>query len=70
MAGALDVNDYVAKLRRAGFEKLSVEPTRRYEFSKIEGAWAPKGVQTLTDDEKAKLDGKIMGAFIRATKPL
>ena len=24
---------------------------------------------TLPDDEKAALDGRVMGAFIRATKP-
>jgi arsenite methyltransferase len=69
VAGALERNDYVAKLRGAGFADPTIEPTRRYQFSGIEGSWAPKGVQGLTDEEKSQLDGKIMGAFIRAVKP-
>jgi hypothetical protein len=46
-----------------------VEPVRRYEFSALEGSWAPKGVAAMSDAEKRALDGKIMGAFIRAVKP-
>lgn len=69
VSGALDRQEYLAKLGSAGFVDASIEPVRRYEFSKIEGAWAPKGVAAMTDEEKAALDGKIMGAFIRAVKP-
>lgn len=69
VAGALERNDYLSKLANAGFTEASIEPTRRYQFSAIEGSWAPKGVQAMTNEEKLGLDGKIMGAFIRAIKP-
>ncbi len=69
VSGALERNEYLDKLRKAGFEDAAIEPTRRYEFSQLEGAWAPKGVDALSNEEKARLDGKILGAFIRATKP-
>jgi ubiquinone/menaquinone biosynthesis C-methylase UbiE len=69
VSGALERGEYEQKLLAAGFEQPSVEPTRRYLFSQIEGAWAPKGVQGLSDEQKLELDGKIMGAFIWAVKP-
>lgn len=69
VAGALEAGEYVSKLTAAGFAMASVEATRRYRFSDIEGSWAPKGVQAMTDEEKLALDGRIMGAFIRAVKP-
>lgn len=69
VSGALEVLEYEQKLAQAGFEHIDIEPTRRYQFSQLEGAWAPKGVQAMTDDEKRALDGKIMSAFIRAIKP-
>jgi arsenite methyltransferase len=70
VAGALEHNEYLEKLGAAGFVDASIEPTRRYQFSAIEGSWAPKGVQLMTQEEKLALDGKIMGAFIRAVKPI
>ncbi|MBX7132118.1 MAG: arsenite methyltransferase [Fimbriimonadaceae bacterium] len=69
VAGALEYDDYLDRLAKAGFVDATIEATRRYEFSKIEGAWAPKGVAHLTEDEKRGLDNRIMGAFIRAVKP-
>lgn len=69
VAGALEREDYLARLSRAGFVGASIEPTRRYHFSDIEGAWAPKGIAAMTDEERQAVDGKIMGAFIRAVKP-
>lgn len=68
VAGALERDEYLAKLAAAGFTEVSIEPVRRYQFSSIEGAWAPKGVAAMTDDERQALDGKIMGAFIRGVK--
>jgi arsenite methyltransferase len=68
VAGALERNDYIARLESAGFADVSIEPTRRYQFSAIEGSWAPKGVAAMTEEDKQKLDGKIMGAFIRGVK--
>ena len=69
VAGALERDDYLERLRAAGFVDATIDPVRRYEFSKLEGAWAPKGVAAMTEEEKQALDGKIMGAFIRAVRP-
>lgn len=69
VSGALEKDDYLAKLAAAGFVEAGIEPTRRYRFSDLEGSWAPKGIAAMTDAEKQSVDGKIMGAFIRARKP-
>ncbi len=70
VAGALEVNDYLARLARAGFVDASIEPTRRYTFADLEEATccSPE-VAALPAEEKAALDGRVMGAFIRAVKP-
>ncbi|HWD38813.1 MAG TPA: arsenite methyltransferase [Fimbriimonas sp.] len=69
VAGALEQEDYQAKLTAAGFADCSIDPTRRYRFSELEGAWAPQGIAALSEEEKAEIDGRIFGAFIRAVKP-
>jgi len=61
VAGALELREYIEKLTAAGFEEASVTPTRYYNFSTIRGS---QGV-----GDHPELDGKVMGAFIRATKP-
>lgn len=70
VAGALEKSDYLGRLARAGFVDASIEPTRRYTFADLEASscCAPE-VAALPADEKAALDGRGMGAFIRATKP-
>ena len=69
VAGALEKDDYLAKLRSVGFTSAAIEPTRRYRFADLEdsGCSAP-ALESLSAEEKAALDGRIMGAFIRATK--
>ena len=69
VSGALERSDYEEKLRNAGFEEVSIEPTRRYEFSQLEGSWAPRGVAGMSEDEKRALDGAIFSGFIRGRKP-
>ena len=70
VAGALEVGDYLHRLADAGFAEAGVEPTRRYLFSDLEGsACAADAIAALPAAEKAALDGRIMGAFIRAVKP-
>ena len=70
VAGALEVGDYQRRLEEAGFTDVGIEPTRRYLFSDLEGsACCADAVTALPADEKAALDGRIMGAFIRAVKP-
>jgi SAM-dependent methyltransferase len=70
VAGALEKNDYLARLARAGFADASIEPTRRYTFADLEATTccSPE-VAALPAEEKTALDGRVMGAFIRATKP-
>jgi SAM-dependent methyltransferase len=70
VSGALEESEYISKLEHAGFTQASIQPTRRYEFSQLEGSWAPKGLQGMTSEEKKALDGKIYSGFIRAVKPL
>lgn len=69
VAGALEQREYISKLEAAGFVNCSVEPTRRYRFSDLEGSWVPRGIVEMSPEEKAELDGKIFGGFIRASKP-
>jgi len=67
IAGALQDSDYVAKLAKAGFESIAIEPTRVYN---IEDARAFLSAEGIDVDAMAPLvEGKFMGAFIRAVKP-
>ncbi len=71
VAGALEKNDYLARLEKAGFSEGSVHPTRRYLFADLEATTVTsEAVANLPASEKAALDGRIMGAFIRAVKPV
>jgi SAM-dependent methyltransferase len=70
VAGALEKDDYLQRLARVGFEAASVEPTRRYRFADLAGTGCgAEAVAALPDEERARLDGRVMGAFIRAAKP-
>jgi ubiquinone/menaquinone biosynthesis C-methylase UbiE len=64
LAGALEIDTYKALLTEAGFEDVSVEITRRYTVAEagLDRATLPAGWE--------EADGKVAGAFIRATKPL
>src|SRR5579871_2191468 len=70
VAGALERSDYLARLSRAGCVDATIEPTRRYTFGDLEATTCcSPDVAALPAEEKAALDGRVMGAFIRATKP-
>jgi len=69
VAGALEISEYERLLRQVGFESISLETTRRYQFSNLETSWSSEGIGKLTESERRALDGKIMSAFIRAVKP-
>ena len=64
LAGALAIDTYKALLTEAGFEEVSVEITRRYTVAEagLDTTALPAGWE--------EADGKVAGAFIRATKPL
>jgi arsenite methyltransferase len=68
VAGALEESAYRSKLSGAGFEAIDVEPTRIYRAADAKQFLDEAG---LSDDATlAQVDGCIMSAFIRATKPL
>jgi arsenite methyltransferase len=67
VAGALDESDYVARLTRAGFEDVSIEPTRVY---RVEDAREFLSGHGLDVDAIAPLvDGRFFSGFIRGRKP-
>jgi arsenite methyltransferase len=68
VAGALEENEYKAKLAAAGFENIDIEPTRIY---RAEDALSFVKDQGLDAGAIApQIDGKFMSGFIRARKPL
>jgi SAM-dependent methyltransferase len=68
IAGALEENDYRAKLAGAGFTNIGLEETRLYRAEDARTALADAGIDAT---EVAPLvDGKFFSAFVRATKPL
>jgi SAM-dependent methyltransferase len=67
VAGALEESDYRAKLTKAGFEDVTVEPTRVYRAEDARDALARAGLSA--DAIAPAIDGKFMSAFIRARKP-
>ncbi|HEY2804810.1 MAG TPA: arsenite methyltransferase [Gemmatimonadales bacterium] len=67
VAGALEEQAFIGLLSDAGFEGASIEPTRIY---RVEDARAfLEGAGLDADAVAPQLDGRVMGAFVRATKP-
>jgi arsenite methyltransferase len=67
VAGALDEDEYRAKLAAAGFEKIDIEPTRVYRVDDAREFLSAAGVDV--DAIAPQVDGKFMSAFVRAVKP-
>jgi arsenite methyltransferase len=67
VAGALDENEYRAKLLAAGFGEITIEPTRIYRVDDAREFLSAAGVDV--DAIAPQVDGKIMSAFVRAVKP-
>jgi SAM-dependent methyltransferase len=68
VAGALRDTEYSDLLARAGFERIDVEPTRIYQFDDARAVLSGAGLDT--DVLAREVSGRIMGAFVRATKPV
>ena len=68
VAGALEENEYTAKLAAAGFENINIEPTRIYRAEDARSFLRDQGLDT--DAIAPEIDGKFMSGFIRATKPV
>jgi SAM-dependent methyltransferase len=68
VAGALRDYDYVAKLARAGFEDIDLDPTRVYDVEDARGFLGDQGLDV--DAVAGQVAGKVMSAFVRAVKPV
>ena len=67
IAGALQQEDYSAKLTAAGFASIEIEPTRVYNIEDARAFLSGQGIDV--DAIAPKVEGKFMSAFIRAAKP-
>jgi SAM-dependent methyltransferase len=67
VAGALEEDEFRSLLLESGFEDASLEPTRVYEPGDARVFLEAAGLDAET--VAAELDGRIMSAFVRATKP-
>jgi ubiquinone/menaquinone biosynthesis C-methylase UbiE len=68
LAGALDESDYIERLARAGFEDVSIEPTRVYHVDEARQFLGGHGIDV--DAIAPLVDGRFFSGFIRARKPI
>lgn len=66
IAGALEENEYTSKLKAAGFEDVSIEPTRVYNVEDARQFLTEAGVDV--DAIAPQVKDKFFSAFIRANK--
>jgi SAM-dependent methyltransferase len=70
VAGALEREEYLTKLNRAGFVDAQIEPTRRYSFGGTEEAVGCCGAPAEPGTQGGSCaGGGVLAAFIRARKP-
>ncbi len=67
VAGALEEQEYLGKLRAAGFVNVELEPTRIYRVDDAREFLSGEGIDV--DAIAPQIDGKFMSAFVRAQKP-
>jgi SAM-dependent methyltransferase len=68
VAGALEEQEFLTLLRDAGFADPSIEPTRIYKAEDAAAFLIGSGLEP--SEFASQIDGKFIGAFVRATKPL
>src|SRR5271167_2531402 len=68
VAGALEESEYRDKLATAGFEQVELEPTRIYKTEEARAILSAEGLDV--DAVAEEVDGKLVSAFIRASKPV
>ena len=68
VAGALEESDYRRKLQQAGFEQVSIEPTRIYSAADAREFLIGAGLDV--ELVAKEVEGKFMSGFIRAVKPI
>lgn len=67
IAGALSEDEYRSRLANAGFANVDVEVTRVYDVDDAKAFLAGESVDA--DAIAKEVDGRIVSAFVRATKP-
>ena len=67
IAGALDVDDYRARLERAGFTGVEIEMVREYHSADARSFLEGAGLDV--DALAPQIDGAFASAFIRAVRP-
>jgi arsenite methyltransferase len=67
VAGALEESEYRAKLERAGFAEVGIEPTRVYNIEDARDLVCGAGLDF--EALRGQVQDKFMSAFIRARKP-
>src|SRR5580658_10000172 len=67
VAGALEENEYLSTLTKAGFEAIDIEPTRVYQIEDARQFLTGQGIDV--EAIAPQVEGKFMSAFIRAVKP-
>jgi arsenite methyltransferase len=65
VAGSLEEGEYRARLAKAGFEAIDLEPTRVYSAEGARDFLLQEGAGI----DVAAVEGKFMSAFVRARKP-
>jgi arsenite methyltransferase len=68
VAGALSEDQYRTLLTEAGFEQIGIEPTRVYEMDDAKAFLEGSGLKI--ESMAREVSGKVMGAFVRARKPV
>ena len=67
VAGALEEQEFLGLLAASGFTDASIEPTRIYRVEDARAFLEGAGLDVAV--VAPQLDGRVMGAFVRATKP-
>ena len=67
VAGALEEQEFKSILRSAGFTDVEIEPTRIYTVDDARAMIEGSGLNV--EAVASQIEGKFMGAFVRATKP-
>jgi SAM-dependent methyltransferase len=68
VAGALTEQEFHSLLWETGFERIDIEPTRIYEFEDARAFLTGAGLDT--EVLAREVGGRVMGAFVRARKPI
>jgi len=66
VAGAMEEQEYIEKLARAGFTEINVEPWRVYKTDEARSFIEQAGLDYAS--VAAQADGRFMSAFVRARK--